>query len=67
VLKNDQGLRAQWTSFRADESGAVTVDWIVLTAAAVFMGMGAAFFIAAGVPDVADGISNYMDTISFDQ
>jgi Flp pilus assembly pilin Flp len=32
-------LRKLFKSFRADESGAVTVDWVVLTAAIVGLGM----------------------------
>ena len=32
-------LRKLFKSFRADESGAVTVDWVVLTAAIVGLGL----------------------------
>ncbi|MEM9240209.1 MAG: hypothetical protein AAGB07_09540 [Pseudomonadota bacterium] len=37
-------------NFRKDEDGAVTVDWVVLTAAVVGLGV-------AGVATVSDGIS----------
>ena len=43
-------------NFKNDESGAVTVDWVVLTAAIV--GLGIAVLAA-----VSDGISNLSDDI----
>lgn len=49
--------------FGRGQDGAITVDWIVLTAAAVFLGLGSAFVIAASVPQVAEGISGYMETL----
>ena len=47
-----------WARFTRDEGGAVTVDWIVLTAALVMMGMAAAFMVGASVPDVADTVAD---------
>ena len=50
-------LRAK---FVRDESGAITVDWIVLTAALVMLGMAAAFMVGANVPELAGSISSHM-------
>lgn len=43
--------------FARDEDGAITVDWIVLTAALVMLGMAAAFMVGSSVPEVADKVS----------
>ncbi len=43
-------------NFRKDEDGAVTVDWVVLTAAVVGLGI-------AGVATVSDGVANLADDI----
>lgn len=44
-------------NFRADEDGAVTVDWVVLTAAVVGLGV-------AGVATVRTGVGNLASSIS---
>lgn len=49
--------------FTQDESGAVTVDWVVLTAALTFMGISAAFYVSSSAPEVANNISTYMGNI----
>lgn len=56
-------ITARLRDFAHGQGGAVTVDWVVLTAAAVFLGLGSAFVIAANVPEVADGISGYVGGI----
>jgi len=43
-------------NFRKDEDGAVTVDWVVLTAAVVGLGV-------AGVATVGDGVDTLAGTI----
>ena len=43
-------------NFRKDEDGAVTVDWVVLTAAVVGLGV-------AGVATVQDGVETLAGTI----
>ena len=48
------------TRFLAAEDGAITVDWVVLTAAIIGLGMAAAFFVGANVPGLADKTSDYM-------
>ncbi len=39
------------------QDGAVTVDWVVLTAAIVGMGMAAAFSVGGNIPGLADQVS----------
>lgn len=46
-------------NFSKDEDGAVTVDWVVLTAAVVGLGI-------AGVATVNDGIGSLAETIEAD-
>ena len=49
--------------FARDEDGAVTVDWVVLTAGLVFMGISAAFYVSSSAPQVANNLSTYMVNI----
>ena len=49
--------------FTTDEDGAVTVDWVVLTAALMFMGISAAFYVSSSAPEVANNLSTYMVNI----
>lgn len=46
------------SSFADDESGAVTVDWVVLTAALVGIGVTMMSTIRAGIQDAATDIRN---------
>lgn len=43
-------------AFANDESGAVTVDWVVLTAAIVGLGMVVMTTIGKGIEDLADDV-----------
>lgn len=45
-------------NFHADEDGAVTVDWVVLTAAVVGLGVAGVAAVKGGV----DGLANKIDT-----
>jgi Flp pilus assembly pilin Flp len=45
-------------TFRADEDGAVTVDWVVLTAAIVGLGIAVLTTVSNGAEDLADGIGD---------
>ena len=54
-------LRKLFKSFRADESGAVTVDWVVLTAAIVGLGMVVMKTVGAGVTDLGGRIVTELD------
>lgn len=56
------GLTDKFQRFRAAEDGAVTVDWVVLTATLMFLGIATAFFISSGVPVIAERMSTSMST-----
>ena len=45
-------------TFRNDESGAVTVDWVVLTAAIVGLGLVVMTTVSGGLQEAATNISN---------
>ena len=47
-------------TFITDDDGAVTVDWVVLTAAIVGLGVVVCVSIAGGVVDHANGVGNYL-------
>jgi hypothetical protein len=59
-------IRSTCSAFVRDDDGAITVDWIVLTAALVALGIGAAFYISSSVPIVADRTSDYMSNFDLD-
>lgn len=46
--------------FLRDETGAVTVDWVVLTGMIVLLGMAAAFSVGANIPGLADSVGTYV-------
>ncbi len=46
------------------EDGAVTVDWVVLTAAVVALGLGAGVAMTDGTTDLSDKIWLYMDSLA---
>ncbi len=43
-------------SFNDDETGAVTVDWVVLTAAIIGLGVAVMTSVGAGATDLADDV-----------
>ena len=47
-------------NFAADESGAVTVDWVVLTAAIVGLGLAVMSVVSGGTEDLTQRISDKM-------
>jgi Flp pilus assembly pilin Flp len=47
-------------NFVKSESGAVTVDWVVLTAAIVGLGLAVMAVISGGLQDVAGDINNVL-------
>ncbi|SMH32249.1 hypothetical protein [Maritimibacter sp. HL-12] len=57
----DTSYRPALARFTVDDDGAVTVDWIVLTASIVLLGVGASFYVTSTVPKVADSIVTFMD------
>ncbi|MCB1398030.1 MAG: hypothetical protein KDJ98_19095 [Rhodobacteraceae bacterium] len=51
-------------TFAADESGAVTVDWVVLTAAIVGLGLAVVTSVRSGVSSLGTDISNALTSAS---
>ena len=51
-------------NFRNDEDGAVTVDFVVLTAAIVVLGLAVGSAISRGANDLAGDIENTLTTQS---
>lgn len=47
-------------TFKHDEDGAVTVDWVVLTAAIVGMAVAIYLGVEGGALDLSDGIASYL-------
>ncbi|PZX15398.1 hypothetical protein [Celeribacter halophilus] len=47
--------------FNQDEDGAVTVDWVVLTAAIVGLGVGVLYAVSGEIIDVGDKIADDID------
>ncbi len=47
-----------FTKFANDESGAVTVDWVVLTAAIVGIAIAVITLISGGIKDAANDINS---------
>ena len=52
------------SSFLSNEAGAVTVDWVVLTAATVGLGLAAMSVVSSGVEDTSSDISNEMKYVA---
>ncbi len=48
-------------NFRNDEDGAVTVDWVVLTAAVVGLAVAAYTAIETGASDLTDNTNTFLD------
>ncbi|HBZ42918.1 MAG TPA: hypothetical protein DEO85_02445 [Maritimibacter sp.] len=53
-------VKAFFIACFTDDDGAVTVDWIVLVAVIVMLGMGAAFYVTSSVPHVANNMSSFL-------
>ncbi len=49
-------------NFRKDEDGAVTVDWVVLTAAVVGLGVAGVSTVGSGISTLADAIESGVST-----
>jgi len=50
-------------NFVKSESGAVTVDWVVLTAAIVGLGLAVMAVVSGGIEDLSGDISNSLTNI----
>lgn len=50
-------FKALVNRFRADEAGAVTVDWVVLTAAIIGLGFPLMYVVSSGANNLSSKIS----------
>ena len=50
-------------SFTNDEDGAVTVDWVVLTAAIVGLGVAVLTTVGGATDDYADTVGSHLSTL----
>jgi Flp pilus assembly pilin Flp len=53
-------------NFKNDESGAVTVDWVVLTAAIVLLGAAVGSSVKTGATDLGDALGADMTATSLE-
>jgi Flp pilus assembly pilin Flp len=53
-----------FTKFANDESGAVTVDWVVLTAAIVGIAIAVISLISTGIESASNGINDELGNAS---
>ena len=53
-----------FTKFANDESGAVTVDWVVLTAAIVGIAIAVITLISGGIQNASNGINDELNNAS---
>ena len=59
-------MRTQIETFLKDEDGAVTVDWVVLTAAVVGLGVAAVDTVEEGINALASDIAQAISTKAVD-
>jgi Flp pilus assembly pilin Flp len=57
-MKRNSTMFAAFKNFAANESGAVTVDWVVLTAAIVGLGLAVMAVVSGGIEDLSDDIND---------
>lgn len=62
-MEQDKKAYSPIRAFLNREDGAITVDWVVLTAALIFMAIAMSFVVTANIPGVADGVSTYMTSM----
>ncbi|WP_204362816.1 hypothetical protein [Litorivita pollutaquae] len=58
-------MRIRFSRFYKREDGAVTVDWVVLTAAVVGLMAGGYYMMRQGATDLADGTTTFMQSWTF--
>ena len=58
-------MKNQIQIFTREENGAVTVDWVVLTAAVVALGVAAGIAMTTGTTDLSENIWAYLDGLEF--
>lgn len=52
------------TTFHGDDTGAVSVDWVVLTAAIIGLGIAALGAIKGGIASLSGSINSYLSSQS---
>lgn len=57
-------MRDFFRNFMTDDEGAVTVDWVVLTAAIVALAVGVMFTIKGSSDDVGSGTGTYLTNVT---
>ena len=57
-------MNKMFAKFLKDESGAVTVDWVILTAGIVGLAIAVAVPIGMTTSDRADDIGTYVDNVT---
>lgn len=62
-MKQFVNIKARLRDLVADEDGAVTVDWVVLTASIVMLGMASMFIVAGNIPGFANKISSSLSNM----
>ncbi len=56
-------MQTHWTRFRDEDSGAVTVDWVVLCAAVIGMGMLVLRPVAFSADSSAEGVADFVRSV----
>ncbi|AHM04256.1 hypothetical protein roselon_01897 [Roseibacterium elongatum DSM 19469] len=59
-------MNALIKNFAKSESGAVTVDWVVLTAAIVGLGLAVMAVVSGGINDLSDDINDGLAGIALE-
>ena len=62
-IERDTGMK-RFSVFAKDEDGAVTVDWVVLTAAIVGLGISTVAMMANGTVNVGDTVDGELTVIA---
>ena len=57
-------IKCQLADLFRDEDGAVTVDWIVLTATILFLGIISMFIVTGNIPGFADRVSSSLSNMT---
>lgn len=61
VMKRLAQIPALLRRLLQQEDGAITVDWIVLTASIAMLGLAVGFTVSSSVPELASDISTYVE------
>lgn len=61
-LESNDVMHKTFSQFKNNESGAVTVDWVVLTAAIVGIAIAVIAVISGGIEEASTGINDELQT-----